>query len=97
MISRRTICGDRGGAQNPHPTPHFFNTKSRQNWGKGVNYQWIALERERGSVGAHPTPRNDFAPRGSQLPELRATNMDAKIDGITPGIHLTAQNLTAGP
>jgi hypothetical protein len=44
--------------------------------------------RDRGqqpSAGAHPPPRNDFAPRGSQLPELRATNMDSKIDGLTSG------------
>jgi hypothetical protein len=76
-----------------HQSPHFFNTKSRQNWGKGVNYQWIVLKLGARERIAHP----DMISRGSQLPELRATNMDAKIDGITPGIHLTGQHLTAGP
>jgi hypothetical protein len=43
------------------------------------------VNNQAGSAGAHPPPRNDFAPCGSQLPELRATNMDSKIDGITSG------------
>src|SRR5215469_10546395 len=51
----------------------------------GIAYSSFDDRGQQPSAGAHPPPRNDFAPRGSQLPELRATNIDSKIDGITSG------------